>query len=259
MYLGSNTNNILTIDNTNTRVGINNTSPAYSLDVVGNGIKWGANTTSSKGLLSTDQGSSIELGGSGVPYIDFANNTSDDYDVRVQLTGDDEISIDGGQLNLKYNRTRISGFDGSDNHWVRYNQTDDNDLIMGIHRNGQNDYDLHLKGGHRYATSGANITFGQAANGTTLNLKKGLVMQQSVVRSGQTVPKPVCPTGTNPYIFVSPASINTGGYPITGVSAYASNGGTYWTVTVTAYYWNGTSTNNSTSSNNTAIVQTRCF
>ncbi|BAI81874.1 hypothetical protein DEFDS_P254 (plasmid) [Deferribacter desulfuricans SSM1] len=257
LYIGGTANNILTVDTTNNRVGINNTNPNYTVDVTGN-IKWGTDPNS-KGLLSTDQGASLELGGTGTPYIDFANDGTTDYDVRIQLTGDDELSINGGQLNLAYNRTRISRFDGSNTHWFRYSQTNDSDLMFGIHRNAANDYDLYLKGGHSYRTNSVNITFGRAANGSVLNLKKGLIMQQSVVRDSQTVAKPNCPNGTNPYIFVTPASINTNGYPITGISAYAvSVSSSYWRVYVRAWYWNGNSTNN-LSTNNTAIVETRCL
>ncbi len=55
-------------------------------------LQWGTN-----GLLSTDQGASIELGGTGTPYIDLKNNNVD-YDTRIQLTGDDSLRIVGGEL-----------------------------------------------------------------------------------------------------------------------------------------------------------------
>jgi hypothetical protein len=51
-----------------------------------------------------------------------------------------------GQLNLLNTRTRIAGFDGSGFHWFRYNPADDSDLIAGIKRIGQNNYNLYWKG-----------------------------------------------------------------------------------------------------------------
>lgn len=60
--------------------------------------QWGGAT--SKGSLSIDQGSSIELGGTGSPYIDFANATADDFDARIQLTGDDYLSISGANVGI---------------------------------------------------------------------------------------------------------------------------------------------------------------
>jgi hypothetical protein len=60
--------------------------------------QWGGAT--SKGSLSIDQGSSIELGGTGSPYIDIANATGDDFDARIQLTGDDYLSISGANLGV---------------------------------------------------------------------------------------------------------------------------------------------------------------
>jgi hypothetical protein len=56
------------------------------------------------GILSADQGSSIELGGSGVPYIDIKNNPADDYDVRLQLDGNDELAVRGAHLSLDDNQ-----------------------------------------------------------------------------------------------------------------------------------------------------------
>ena len=50
-------------------------------------IAWGQ--YSNRGMLLPDQGSSIELGGTGTPYIDFANDNSttavNDFDARIML------------------------------------------------------------------------------------------------------------------------------------------------------------------------------
>jgi len=44
----------------------------------GQSISWG-NTGA---LLNTDQGASIELRGTGVPYFDFSNDATTDFDMR---------------------------------------------------------------------------------------------------------------------------------------------------------------------------------
>lgn len=58
-------------------------------------LTWG-NFPNTRGTLSPDQGSSIELGGSGTPYIDFSNDMTVDYDVRLRLTGNDTLALEGG-------------------------------------------------------------------------------------------------------------------------------------------------------------------
>jgi len=76
----------------NGRVAIGVPNPDEMLHVDGN-IKWG------NGLLRVDEGGSIELGGaSSSPYIDFKNDASSDYDVRLSLTGNDTLEIAGGTL-----------------------------------------------------------------------------------------------------------------------------------------------------------------
>jgi len=57
-------------------------------------LGWG-NYPNTKGTLKADQGSSIELGGSGTPHIDFFNNMSSNYNARIILAGDNELRIDG--------------------------------------------------------------------------------------------------------------------------------------------------------------------
>lgn len=72
------------------------------------GLTWGT-----RGQLHTDHGSSIELGSTGTPYIDFHNDGSSDYDVRLILTDDDELKVVGGNLALDSpiinNRLRMPG------------------------------------------------------------------------------------------------------------------------------------------------------
>jgi hypothetical protein len=66
-------------------VGIGTSSPSAKLDVNGdvkaNGVKW----WTKYGMLTSDQGGSIELGGEGTPYIDFHKDMSSDFDARIKL------------------------------------------------------------------------------------------------------------------------------------------------------------------------------
>lgn len=57
-------------------------------------LEWG-NIPNSRGKLKADQGASLELGGSGTPYIDFSNDMFTDYDARIILLGDNELSFQG--------------------------------------------------------------------------------------------------------------------------------------------------------------------
>jgi len=87
------------------RVGVNTTTPNVNygsyLDVNG-ALHWG--TASLRGFLLVDGGSSIELGGSGTPYIDISNDNSatgvNDYDVRLILENDNLLRIAGGDVCL---------------------------------------------------------------------------------------------------------------------------------------------------------------
>ncbi len=61
-------------------------------------LKWG-----SRGMLKNNQGASIELGGTGTPYLDFSNDTTIDYDARLILTGDDSLNFAGTNVGIGNN------------------------------------------------------------------------------------------------------------------------------------------------------------
>ncbi|MEA3306781.1 MAG: hypothetical protein U9Q34_03250 [Elusimicrobiota bacterium] len=82
----------------NGRVGIGTTAPGEDLDVRGN-VKWGTR----RGLLKTDQGASIELGGRGTPYIDFSNDSWTDYDARLMLRSNNQLRLYGARLGIDRN------------------------------------------------------------------------------------------------------------------------------------------------------------
>ncbi len=53
--------------------------------------------------LATGHGGSIELGSSGTPYFDFHNDNdpNNDYDIRLRLMSDNELRVEGGNLNVE--------------------------------------------------------------------------------------------------------------------------------------------------------------
>jgi hypothetical protein len=57
-------------------------------------LKWGDYGA----ILQTSQGASIELRGNGVPYFDFSNDATTDYDMRLILMNDNELHVNGGDL-----------------------------------------------------------------------------------------------------------------------------------------------------------------
>ena len=83
----------------NGNVGIGTESPANKLEVNGN-IGWGTHGS----VLATDQGGNIELrGDSMTPYIDFSDDKTSDYKMRLVLqngslyiTGTENLQIDAG-------------------------------------------------------------------------------------------------------------------------------------------------------------------
>jgi len=108
------------------RVGIGTFNPIAELDVKGK-IVWG----NSLAQLSTDQGASIELRGTGSPYIDFSNDTGTDFDMRIGLSGDNSLTIEGGNVGIggtvtnpvyKLELPNVAGPGGQGraNAWIQY-------------------------------------------------------------------------------------------------------------------------------------------
>ncbi|MCP3996639.1 MAG: tail fiber domain-containing protein [bacterium] len=79
------------------RVGINRFDPHYWLDVDGTG-RFG--NDSDQVLMGSDGNAFVELQGAGTPFIDFSNTIGEDFDMRLILTGDHSLTIDGGRLGL---------------------------------------------------------------------------------------------------------------------------------------------------------------
>ena len=105
----------------NGNVGINTTSPSNKLGVLGS-IGWGA--TSEVNALNTDQGGSIELGGTnsianpvtnGAPYIDFhfGTGSAQDYNVRIINSANNRLDFttatNGNQLSIHTTGIALSG------------------------------------------------------------------------------------------------------------------------------------------------------
>ncbi len=77
--------------NSTVSIGANSGNPTTTkLNVIG-AIKWGP--TVSKGMLSSDQGASLELGGLGTPYIDFAQG-AEDFSARVILSQASRLRVE---------------------------------------------------------------------------------------------------------------------------------------------------------------------
>jgi hypothetical protein len=68
-------------------------SPTRTMPTTNGTLAWGED----RGLLTTDQGASIELGGTGdTPYIDFSNDLASDFDARIILPDDNTLRINVG-------------------------------------------------------------------------------------------------------------------------------------------------------------------
>ena len=85
-----NLNNTLLKVTNDGNVGIGVTNPTKKLEVNGS-IGWGAGNAA----LTGDQGASIELRGTGTPYIDFSNDLTSDYKARLILNSNNILEVDG--------------------------------------------------------------------------------------------------------------------------------------------------------------------
>jgi hypothetical protein len=78
-------------------VGIGTAAPNQKLHVNGvaraTELLWGA--VNGRGYLKNDQGGSMELGGSGTPYIDFSLNSWQDYSARLVLSQANRLQVAG--------------------------------------------------------------------------------------------------------------------------------------------------------------------
>ena len=96
-----------TISGNNGNVGIGTTSPDSKLNVNGSlhveGGGFGGTPLGEFGtFIDVDAANwnRIELRGSSGAYIDFSNDTTSDYDVRLILAGDDALAIEGGNVGI---------------------------------------------------------------------------------------------------------------------------------------------------------------
>lgn len=89
-FTGGTTLGNSTIYDNGTNVGIGTTSPNYKLDVRNGDVNF--QRSGPVGLEMRGIGST--------PYIDFSNDESSDYDVRMILSDNNELTIDGGGLKI---------------------------------------------------------------------------------------------------------------------------------------------------------------
>ena len=81
------------------RIGINTSAPP-----AGERLTIMMPNGSSRFAVNNTDYVGVDLKSSGnTPYIDFSNDTSIDYDVRLILTGDDVLSVQGGGLDFALN------------------------------------------------------------------------------------------------------------------------------------------------------------
>jgi hypothetical protein len=155
-------NSFMVTSGGNVGIGLS-AAPTQKLDVNGN-VKWGT----SRGLLSNDQGASIELGGSGTPFIDFSLNTTQDYSARIilesagrlQIVGD--LSITGKILNLCHKRSYNVGSSAA---------CDGGYSVVGFHGDGVARVTGFLPLGATTSSVGTFIVLGEDWGGTMVCCK----------------------------------------------------------------------------------------
>ncbi|MBI2415522.1 MAG: hypothetical protein HYV33_02550 [Candidatus Kerfeldbacteria bacterium] len=85
-------------------VGVGTNEPNQKLDVVGNIVsRRGVGLDDYVLLGGEDVNAGIELRSGtyhGSPYIDFSNAAADDFDIRLSLSGDDQLLVNGGNVGI---------------------------------------------------------------------------------------------------------------------------------------------------------------
>ena len=84
-------------------IGIGTATPGQELDVIGDAYVRGAGGSNDNQIWfkGSDTNIGLELrsgGSSGTPYLDLTNDSATDYDMRIILTGDNELRVTGGEL-----------------------------------------------------------------------------------------------------------------------------------------------------------------
>ena len=111
-------------DNTNNRLGVGTGTPGTALDVSGVG-RFGL-ATNGNTSIGNDGNAYIEMresDASGTPYIDMSNDASSDYDARIMLTANNNLSFltstNGQQTTIHSEGLALSGT----NKYVNFNTT----------------------------------------------------------------------------------------------------------------------------------------
>lgn len=99
-------------------------------------------------LRGSDSNGGIEVRGEagGIPYIDFANDATVDYDARIKLTGDDALTIEGTNVGIGIT-SPADKLTQTGN--IRMRSADSR--IIGL--NNENAYQLPVSGGGRLSDS----------------------------------------------------------------------------------------------------------
>ncbi len=128
-------------------------------------LRWGTNLATSRGTLLPDQGSSIDLGGSGQPYINFSNDMAalPAFDARIILIGDDSLNIEGADVNIG----TVLSFS--------------NDFATGP------DATIILRSDNELAIVDANVTIGTALQPAQLIVIGGMSVQGNINLAGDLV------------------------------------------------------------------------
>jgi hypothetical protein len=94
------------VNSTSGNVGIGTTTPDNKLEVVGGNIMLRRSAAANMdriilGTVDPNIGFELRSGSTGgTPYIDFSNDSTSDFDVRLLLTGNNALRIDGGAVGI---------------------------------------------------------------------------------------------------------------------------------------------------------------
>ncbi len=208
---------------TSGNVGIGTTSPSSKLDVVGGNIEW-----ANESILSTDQGGSMELGGSsatagtGAPFIDFHfNSLTQDFNTRIQNSADGTLTFFAPNYSIFSNGVNMAGLpvSGANTNVITLNGSGDLESRTLPANVWDGDDNTTYTASNGVTLSGTNFTNDLGTSIESSEITDGTVVAADINQMGATNNQVLSWNGTN---WAPATPSNDADWTISGTDQYSA-------------------------------------